>query len=309
MADVKPLKLVDQGAGVGRLAEFESGDTLPKAALPALSAADVGAVAADDPRLSDAREWIAGTVSQTEAEAGTATTRRAWTALRVRQAIVAWWNSVSSAWGRGFVASADAAAGRTALNCANKSGDTYSGVHEYFNSSLRFAGDQPSQIGDYGEIKAAPAGGLALNAVGTIAGGLTVILFDGQTPTGTEEFSVRFFRNLNTSGSAKFTFFKGNGTAQAQHEFDGKGLVNLNRFDGETVIGTGVSNGVDKLQVAGTIIATGAIKLAEFTLETLPSAAANARGQVYVSDLAGQPGPCFSDGTNWRRVSDNTIAN
>ncbi len=46
MADVKPLKLVDQGGGVGRLAEFETGDTLPKAALPALSAADVGAATA-----------------------------------------------------------------------------------------------------------------------------------------------------------------------------------------------------------------------------------------------------------------------
>lgn len=69
----------------------------------------------DDARLSDAREWIADTVTQGEGEAGTATTRRAWTAQRVRQAIVAWWNSVSSAWGRGFVSSADAAAGRTAL--------------------------------------------------------------------------------------------------------------------------------------------------------------------------------------------------
>ena len=115
MADVKPLKLVDQGGGAGRLAEFEAGDTLPKAALPALSAADVGAVAADDPRLSDAREWSAQTVAQAEAEGGSATTRRAWTAQRVRQAITAWWNGISSAWGRGFIASADAAAGRTAL--------------------------------------------------------------------------------------------------------------------------------------------------------------------------------------------------
>lgn len=119
MADVKPLKLVDQGGGAGRLAEFEAGDTLPKASLPALSAADVGGVAADDARLSDAREWSEETVDQAEAEGGTATTRRAWTAQRVRQAIVAWWNSVSSAWGRGFVASANAAAGRTALELGN----------------------------------------------------------------------------------------------------------------------------------------------------------------------------------------------
>ena len=110
MADVIPIKKWPGGIG-----EFETGDTLPKTVLPALSAADVGAVAAGDSRLSDAREWSAETVSQAEAEAGTATTRRAWTAQRVRQAIVAWWNGVSSAWGRGFVASADAAAGRTAL--------------------------------------------------------------------------------------------------------------------------------------------------------------------------------------------------
>lgn len=47
-----------------------------------------------DTRLSNSREWTASTINQTEAEGGTATTRRAWTAQRVRQAIVAWWNTV-----------------------------------------------------------------------------------------------------------------------------------------------------------------------------------------------------------------------
>lgn len=74
-----------------------------------------GGVSTDDPRLSDAREWIAETVTQVDAEAGTSTERKAWTAQRVRQAVVAWWNGVSSSWGRNFVGSADAAAGRTAL--------------------------------------------------------------------------------------------------------------------------------------------------------------------------------------------------
>ena len=41
----------------------------------------------DDPRLSDEREWTASTVLQSEAEAGTATVRRGWTAERVKQAI------------------------------------------------------------------------------------------------------------------------------------------------------------------------------------------------------------------------------
>jgi len=50
----------------------------------------------NDSRLSDAREWTASTITQAEAEAGTATTRRAWTSQRVRQAITGWWNSITN---------------------------------------------------------------------------------------------------------------------------------------------------------------------------------------------------------------------
>lgn len=42
-----------------------------------------------DSRFSDSREWTAATVSQADAEAGTSTTRFAWTPERVRQAILA----------------------------------------------------------------------------------------------------------------------------------------------------------------------------------------------------------------------------
>lgn len=48
-------------------------------------------IATNDSRLTDAREWTASTVTQAEAEAGIAATRRAWTAQRVFQAIAAWW--------------------------------------------------------------------------------------------------------------------------------------------------------------------------------------------------------------------------
>ena len=61
-----------------------------------LTAADLaGKADAGDPRFADAREWTASTVTQAEAEAGTATTRRAWSALRIRQAILSWWNSTA----------------------------------------------------------------------------------------------------------------------------------------------------------------------------------------------------------------------
>jgi hypothetical protein len=49
-----------------------------------------------DSRLSDAREWSAATVTQAEAEAGTDTTRRAFTVVRVWQAIAAWWAASSA---------------------------------------------------------------------------------------------------------------------------------------------------------------------------------------------------------------------
>jgi hypothetical protein len=81
----------------------------------ALATALAGYVPTTDSRLSDAREWTAATITQAEAEAGTATTRRAWTAERVRQAVAAWWQAISSATGRAVVEAADQAAARTAI--------------------------------------------------------------------------------------------------------------------------------------------------------------------------------------------------
>ena len=49
------------------------------------------AVGSSDSRLSDAREWSAATATQAEAEAGSSTTRLAFTPLRVFQAVAAWW--------------------------------------------------------------------------------------------------------------------------------------------------------------------------------------------------------------------------
>ncbi|MEB3301968.1 MAG: hypothetical protein VKN56_08365 [Cyanobacteriota bacterium] len=74
----------------------------------ALSPADIGAATAaqgakadtaiqpGNAALTDAREWSAETISQAEAEAGSATTRRAFTAQRVFQAVAAWWAGSAS---------------------------------------------------------------------------------------------------------------------------------------------------------------------------------------------------------------------
>ena len=68
-----------------------------------------------DARLTDAREWSEDTVTQAEAEAGIASTRRAWTAQRVRQAINAWWQLVTSGFGRNFIAASNETAARNIL--------------------------------------------------------------------------------------------------------------------------------------------------------------------------------------------------
>jgi hypothetical protein len=74
-----------------------------------------GYVQTSDARLTDSREWSATTISQAEAEAGSATTRRAFTAQRIFQAAAAWWAATASATGQALATAANAAAARTTL--------------------------------------------------------------------------------------------------------------------------------------------------------------------------------------------------
>ena len=74
------------------LQNVDNTSDLNKPISSATQAALDGKVGTGDSRLSDSREWSADTISQAEAEAGTATTRRAFTAARVFQAIASWWN-------------------------------------------------------------------------------------------------------------------------------------------------------------------------------------------------------------------------
>lgn len=93
------LDIANRGANTLDITSSTGDDvTLPEATntqAGLVTAAQVqlieGAVQDGDSRLDDAREWTASTISQPEAEGGTSTTRRAWTAERVFQAIAAWW--------------------------------------------------------------------------------------------------------------------------------------------------------------------------------------------------------------------------
>ena len=50
-----------------------------------------------------------------------------------------------------------------------------------------------------------------------------------------------------------------------------------------------------------------AVILTDYTVATLPSASANSSGLIFVTNETGGPVPAFSDGTNWRRVTDRAI--
>lgn len=52
---------------------------------------------------------------------------------------------------------------------------------------------------------------------------------------------------------------------------------------------------------------TRALVMTEYTVATVPDAAELPRQWIYVSDEAGGAVPAFSDGTNWRRVTDRAI--
>ena len=66
---------------------------------------------------------------------------------------------------------------------------------------------------------------------------------------------------------------------------------------------------INTLTSVAAIAATTTIKTGSYTVATLPSAASAGRGAgTYCTDETGGEIPVFSDGTNWRRVSDRTIA-
>jgi hypothetical protein len=154
-------------------------------------------VQTSDSRLSDSREWSATTISQAEAEAGTATTRRAFTALRVFQAIAAWWAASATATGQALATAANAGAARTTLglgSLATQSG-TFSGTSSgtntgdqdlsgYLSSSTAATTYQPldADLTSIAALSTASAG-RSLLTLAAVPSGALVGISDTQTLT------------------------------------------------------------------------------------------------------------------------------
>ncbi len=136
-------------------------------------------VSSSDSRLTNSREWSAATVTQAEAEAGTASTRRAWTARRVRQAINAWWQLVTSGFGRNFIAAANELAARNVLQLGDAAtrnvGESSGNVMEV--GAFGLGGRTPSYYDNVEDINFTSTLGGTTSTTGTLPVGVPT--FDG----------------------------------------------------------------------------------------------------------------------------------
>lgn len=162
-----------------------------------------GKVGAGDASVTNAREWTADTVSQAEAEAGTSTTRRAFTPLRVFQAVAAWWA---------------ASAAKTKLD-GIASGATANQTDAYLLSRANHTGTQAhTTITGLGTL-ATQSGTFSGTSSGTNTGDQTISLTGDVTGSGTGTFAA----TLASSGVSAGSY--GSASSVATFTVDAKGRL------------------------------------------------------------------------------------
>lgn len=297
----------------GRRQQLPAGDTLPADAMPYEKA------------------------TQEDAEAGTATEVMWWSAERLRKLVSAWWLVASSGFGRALALASDAAAGRSQLGLgesdavvvrsmgvggAQNVAGVWSGLTVRNDTpgapgpSVEIANNQPVLTGLIGAVAATDMA----NSDGFNRGGEVRFLRDGgasmsrgsavQIMTRAADATGAPSRRFFVSAAGNISAFRRTGTAADSWFGNGVGVLALG--DAESMpsvapdLGAIIFSSAGKLWVRGAAdaapIVIGQTVLEPFTLATLPSAVANPRREVYVSNLPGQPGPVVSDGVNWLRV-------
>ncbi len=106
---------------------------------------------------------------------------------------------------------------------------------------------------------------------------------------------------------------QGYGTTDgSQIRFYTSGAERARLKSGRLLIGTTTDNGADRVQIAGSLSATGRatvggpLSIGTYTLSTLPSAAAYSGCYLTVSDASGGPKLCYSSGSAWNMVNTTT---
>lgn len=112
-----------------------------------------GKLATTDASVTNAREWTAATVSQVDAEAGTSTSRFAFTPQRVFQAVAAWWNASAS---KTKLDGIEASANNYVHPTSGVAASTYRSVTVNTLGHVT-AGTNPTTLAGYGITDAAPS--------------------------------------------------------------------------------------------------------------------------------------------------------
>ena len=173
-------------------------------------------VQTSDSRLSDSREWSATTISQAEAEAGSATTRRAFTAQRVFQAAAAWWAATATATGQALATAANAAAARSAIGAGTSSLAVSSSAPAALGASASAGSSTDAARADHVHARSTYAD------LGAIGDGLILVISNkGETATAATNYAevpvpvpsgsftltgVRFGCHIDNTGSSSSTF-------------------------------------------------------------------------------------------------------
>lgn len=196
--------------------------------------------AGDDARLTDSREWTASTISQAEAEAGTSTTRRAFTAQRVSQAIAAWWATITDTALRTKAGLGDSAT----RNVGTTAGTVAAGDDSRLTNSRTPTAHASSHVsGGSDEIRAATA---SVNGLMTaaFASKLDGIEAGAQVNVATNLSYTAATRLLESSTGTDVTLPLVTSTAAGLAPLSGGGTSNFLRADGTWAAPSGSSGKV-----------------------------------------------------------------
>jgi hypothetical protein len=209
---------------------------------------------------TDSREWTADTITQVEAEAGTATTRRAFTAQRVFQAIAAWWAASAAKTKLDGIASGATAnsSDATLLNRANHTGTQAAGTITGLASV--------ATSGAYGDLSGRPTLGTAapldVAAAGDATSGQVVKgndsrLSDARTPTAHNQAWSTITSTPTTRSGYGITDAAANGAVGSS------GLTMATaRLLGRTTASTGA---VEEISVSGATLSGGTLTITSGT--------------------------------------------